>query len=135
MSEVDVFVSEIHEAFQKCGAVPVFSVTGEAGSFRANRISRIYTDMVPAIYESRVPEARLSDFGFQEEVNQYIGVTPVCFDGVDDLAIKLKTGKFAVIRGIRWSFEINRIDRLEMNHTGAVGIMGYQFTQNIVGGN
>jgi hypothetical protein len=135
MNDVDVFVSEIHEAFQKCGAVPVFSVTGDTGSFRANRITRIHTEVVPSIYESRVREDRLSDFGFQDDVNQYLGATPVCFDGVDDLAIKLTTGKFAVIRGIRWSYEINRIDRLEMNHTGAVGIMGYQFTQNIVGEN
>ena len=135
MSDVDMFVSEIHGAFQMCGAVPIFSVTGEAGSFRANKITRIHTDVVPSIFESRVTEEKLSDFSFQEEVNEYLGATPVCFDGVDDLAIKLKTGKFAIIRGIRWSYEINRIDRLEMNHTGAVGIMGYQFTQNIVGGN
>jgi len=135
MCDIDMFVSQIHEAFQRCGAVPVFSVTGEAGSFRANRITRIHTDIVPSIYEVRVSEKRLSDYGFQDEVNEYLGATPVCFDGKDDLAIKLKTGKFAIIRGICWSYEINRIDRLEMNHTGAVGIMGYQFTQNIVGGN
>lgn len=131
---VSAFADQIREAFLRCGPIPVFSVTNQGGQFNATHIKRIHTDVVPSIWEPKVRMKQLMDCDFQDEVNESLGSRPICFDGVDDLAFKLKTGKYAVIRGIRWSYEINRIDRMEMDRTGTVGIMEYQFTHNLFGG-